>query len=64
MHDRTELNIEVDFSNRVVDLVKEGIDVALRIGVLPDSTMIARKVAPVNHIASAGDLDLPAVSPA
>ena len=47
------LTVEVDLSDRTIDLVEEGIDVALRIGVLPDSSMIARKVVAVSHIAAA-----------
>jgi DNA-binding transcriptional LysR family regulator len=36
------LRFEVSFSDRYVDLVKEGIDAAVRIGVLSDSTLTAR----------------------
>ena len=41
------LKVEVDFSDRRVDLVQDGFDVALRIGTLADSSLIAKKVAPM-----------------
>jgi DNA-binding transcriptional LysR family regulator len=40
-----ELNVEVCFNDRVMDLVEEGFDVAVRIGALPDSSrLIARRL--------------------
>jgi len=39
------LKIDLDFSDRRVDLVAEGIDVAIRLGQLGDSSLIARKIA-------------------
>lgn len=43
--DHAELEMEVIMDDRVVDMVEEGIDVALRMGALPDSTATARKLA-------------------
>lgn len=40
-----EIVLELQLTNQVVDLVAEGIDLAVRGGVLPDSTLVARKVA-------------------
>lgn len=39
-----ELRMEVQYSDRRVDLVDEGYDVAVRIGVLDDSSLIARRL--------------------
>jgi DNA-binding transcriptional LysR family regulator len=39
------LKIDLDFSDRRVDLVAEGIDVAIRLGTLGDSSLVARKIA-------------------
>jgi DNA-binding transcriptional LysR family regulator len=39
------LDIDVILDDRVIDLVSEGIDIALRLGILADSTALARKIA-------------------
>lgn len=44
------VTIDLRLEDRFVDLVEEGIDVALRISVLADSSLIARKIADVKHI--------------
>ncbi len=40
-----EVRLEVDFDDRWVDMIAEGYDVVVRIGVLEDSNLIARKLA-------------------
>lgn len=39
------VTVEVDTSNRFVDLIGERFDLAIRLGELPDSRLVARKVA-------------------
>lgn len=41
-----ELSVEMDVSDKVVDIVAGGLDLALRIAPLADSELIARRVAP------------------
>jgi DNA-binding transcriptional LysR family regulator len=43
------VEFDLDFNDRQVDLLREGFDVALRIAELPDSSLIARKLAPIRH---------------
>ncbi|MBB1250942.1 LysR family transcriptional regulator [Rhizobium sp. G21] len=40
-----ELEVDVVLDDRVIDLVSEGIDIALRMGELADSAAVARKIA-------------------
>jgi DNA-binding transcriptional LysR family regulator len=39
------ITLDVAFSNRFVDLIGEGFDLAIRLGVLPDSRLVSRKLA-------------------
>jgi len=41
-----QVRIDVSYSNRFVDLVAEGFDVAVRLGELADSSLVARRIAP------------------
>ena len=47
-HPRVELDIS--FDDRTVDLVGGGFDLAVRIGKLADSSLVARKIAPVRLV--------------
>ena len=42
-----EVELDVSFEDRKIDLVGGGFDLAIRIGNLPDSALIARRIAPV-----------------
>ncbi|MCE8419780.1 LysR family transcriptional regulator [Rhodovulum sulfidophilum] len=41
-----EIEFDLDFSDRVVDLIEEGIDVAIRSGPLPDNRFMVRRLPP------------------
>lgn len=47
MREYPKVTISLHLSNRVVDMVEQGVDIALRIGRLSDSSLIARKLKPV-----------------
>jgi DNA-binding transcriptional LysR family regulator len=49
-----DVELDVDFNDRWVDVAGEGYDVVIRIGSLEDSTLIARKLAPCPIIFCAG----------
>ena len=44
-----DLSFQVDFTDRHVDLVEEGFELAIRIGNLPDSSFQARKITSIQH---------------
>lgn len=43
-----KLQIQACYSDRFVDIVTEGFDCAIRVGYLPDSTLVARRVGPIS----------------
>jgi LysR family transcriptional regulator for bpeEF and oprC len=53
-----EIAVEFSVSERHVDLIKEGIDVALRVGTLSDSSLVARRIGSMHlcTVASPGYL--------
>lgn len=48
MEDNPEIEIEIDLNDRQIDLIDENIDLAIRVGDLEDSSLIARKLASVH----------------
>lgn len=48
-----EMTVELALSDRAIDLVEESVDVAIRSGPLPDSSLIARRLAPDRRIVCA-----------
>lgn len=53
------IEFDLDFNDREVDIIQEGFDLAIRIARLPDSSLIARKLAPIQQVicASPGYLE-------
>jgi len=45
-----QIVFDLDFNDREVDLIREGFDLAIRIANLPDSSLIARRLAPVKFV--------------
>jgi DNA-binding transcriptional LysR family regulator len=43
-----QLNVTTAYSDKFVDLVAEGFDVAIRLGWLPDSNLVARRIGPIS----------------
>ncbi|HUJ74021.1 MAG TPA: LysR family transcriptional regulator [bacterium] len=45
-----DLQLELIFNDRYVDLIEEGMDLAVRIDRLPDSSLVARRLAPNRRV--------------
>ena len=45
IHEHPRVSLEVQLSDRVIDLVEEGFDLAVRIARLPDSSLVSRQLA-------------------
>ncbi len=45
-----QIEFDLDFNDRQVDLIEEGFDLAVRIARLADSSLIARRIAPVQMV--------------
>ena len=53
MTEHPEIRFELDFNDRQIDLMQEGFDLAVRIATLADSSLIARRLAPIRHVVAA-----------
>jgi DNA-binding transcriptional LysR family regulator len=45
-----DINIELEAGNRIVDLIEDGFDVAVRFGPMPESTLIARRLCAISLV--------------
>jgi DNA-binding transcriptional LysR family regulator len=45
-----QLSVSMELDDRKVDLIDEGFDLAIRISDLPDSSLVARRLAPCRHV--------------
>lgn len=45
-----ELSVDLQLNDRWVDVIEEGFDLAIRIGQLPDSSLVARRLAPMRRV--------------
>lgn len=48
-----QVSLDLALSNRMVDLVEEGFDLGIRAGLLPDSSMVARRIGDASMIVCA-----------
>lgn len=44
------MDVDLDFDDRKVDLIEGGYDVAIRISELADSSLVARRIGPCHHV--------------
>jgi DNA-binding transcriptional LysR family regulator len=44
-----ELTVDMNLDDRKIDVIEEGFDVSVRISELPDSSLVARRIAPCRH---------------
>jgi DNA-binding transcriptional LysR family regulator len=49
MKDHPQVSVDADYTSRVIDIVHEGFDLAIRLGDLPDSRLTARKLGELEY---------------
>jgi DNA-binding transcriptional LysR family regulator len=49
LHDHPRMRVDAELTNRVIDLVHEGFDLAIRVGTLPDSALSARRLGEITY---------------
>ncbi len=50
LQEHADLKLTISFSDQKIDIVEQGVDLAFRIGHLDNSTLQARKIAPIRHV--------------
>jgi len=45
-----DIQVELTITDRVVDLIEEGADLGIRLGTLPDSSLVARRITDVERV--------------
>lgn len=50
VHQHADLSVDIVYLDRVVDLIAEGFDMAIRVGELPDSSLIVRRLVQADRI--------------
>jgi len=50
LREHPQIEFDLDFNDREVDLMQEGFDLAIRIANLPDSSLIARRLSPIKTV--------------
>jgi len=58
LQENPQIEFDLDFNDREVDLIQEGFDLAIRIANLPDSSLIARRLAPIQFVMCASQVYL------
>ena len=50
LQQHSDLKLTINFSDQKIDIVEQGVDLAFRIGQLDNSSLQARKIAPIKHV--------------
>lgn len=53
IREHPDIRFDLDFNDRQVDILQESFDLAVRIADLPDSSLIARPIAPIRNVLAA-----------
>jgi DNA-binding transcriptional LysR family regulator len=59
-----EIDVRLALADRVINLLEDHVDLALRIGELPDSSLVATRLGAIRRVVCASPRKSPAISPA